>query len=46
MDEKARGSEKNTQTHTTTSFKKEMNRLFKIQISFFTQIAYINGRDV
>lgn len=39
MDEKARGSEKNT--HTTTSFKK-----VKIQISFFAQIAYINGRDV
>lgn len=41
MDEKARGSEKNTNTHTTTSFKK-----VKIQISFFAQIAYINGRDV
>lgn len=35
------GGQKKTHTHTTTSFKK-----VKIQISFFAQIAYINGRDV
>lgn len=36
------GQKKNT----TTSFKKEMNRLFEIQISFFTQKTYINGREM